>query len=143
MTRQLTSRQLRYLRERGFEVRQGTPAADEPHPYITLKKPADSVWDSEITFHQTDSSDTGNSELMHPYHTDKPELVEFIERLVAEDMGLEGRLYRTAPGRPIKLFVVDPAWQDTADALAKKYCSEGQAKTKYCSEGQAKTIEKQ
>ena len=59
----------------------------------------------------------------HPSRTKKDLLVKLIEGLVANGMQHDGDegIFKTKPGKTIKVFVVDPAWNETARELVAKY----------------------
>lgn len=119
--RELLPEQTRYLGERGFQVVQGEPSTDEAFPYVTLRDPQQFLETSEITYHEMPDYSVGTAEVAHPSTMDGDALVALIESTVAQSMDGEGQLFRTTPGQPIKVFVIDNAWKDVADALAAKY----------------------
>ncbi|PIN73762.1 hypothetical protein COV20_06095 [Candidatus Woesearchaeota archaeon CG10_big_fil_rev_8_21_14_0_10_45_16] len=57
----------------------------------------------------------------HPSTMGEDELVELIENMVGENMSLDGKLFNTKPGTPIKVYVIDPAWKAVAQKLDSKY----------------------
>ena len=121
MQKELTSEQNQYIQERGFEVVDGRPTAQEPFPYVTLREPQAFSETSEMTYHKTQGSSIGTMGVAHPSTTSNDELVDLIESSVGGSMALDGELFQTKPGQPIKVFVIDPAWKEVADTLAVKY----------------------
>ncbi len=99
----------------------GRPSTDEPFPYVSLREPQQWFEQSEMTYHQTPTSSTGTAGVAHPSTMSNPELVDLIEVSVAGGMTFDGEIFQTQPGKPIKVFVIDPAWKEVADALAVKY----------------------
>ncbi|HLC73231.1 MAG TPA: hypothetical protein VJH20_01175 [Candidatus Nanoarchaeia archaeon] len=118
---QLTEEQQRYLSERGFKVFYGKPKSDEPFPFITLRAPQRFFEQSEITYYQNQFACTGTSGICHPSNRPIDMLVQKIEEIASRNMSLDGKVFDTKPGQPIPIFVMDQAWKEVADILAKKY----------------------
>jgi len=121
MTNELTQEQNQYLRERGFCAVEGRPTRSELFPYITLRELQEFGEESEMTYHQARYVSEGTSGFAHPLAMPMGELVNLIERTVAENMQFEGISFQTRPGQQIKVFVIDPVWKEVADALTAKY----------------------
>jgi len=121
MEKKLSPEETGYLKERGFEVICDQPPSDTQFPYITLREPQQWIEQSEMTYHRTPSSSTGTIGIAHPSTMPNDQLVALIESSVAKNISLDGKLFQTKPGQPIKVFIIDPAWKEVADALAVKY----------------------
>jgi len=121
MKKELTPEQVKYLKDRGFQIIEGKPLPNEPFPYVTLREPQHWLEQSEMTYHKTSSTSSGTADVSHPKTVDKGELVALIERAVAGSMGLEGKLFNTQVGKPIKIYIIDPAWKEVAEAVTAKY----------------------
>jgi len=121
MKNELSPEQKQYLQERKFEIIEGRPSQEEPFPYVTLREPQQWIEQSEVSYRQTPSSSTGTMGVAHPSTMGEDELVELIENMVGENMSLDGKLFNTKPGTPIKVYVIDPAWKAVAQKLDSKY----------------------
>ena len=121
MEEQLTPTQTQYLKERGFQIIEQQPSREQPFPHLTLREQQQFFEEAEITYHYSSSSRTGIGGITHPSTTPSDELINIIENAVAYGSEMEGKLYNTTPGQPIKIFVLDPAWKEIAETLAAKY----------------------
>ena len=122
----LSLEQTRYLQERGFEAVNGEPSSDEAFPHIILREPQQHVAPSEISYRlkpyiTVETYVLPDHSAAHPSTIPASELVDFIEKTVADFSDLDGKLFHTTPGKPIRIFVTDPAWEGVAAALAAKY----------------------
>jgi len=121
MPNDLALEQSQYLKERGFEVVVGEPNRKEPFPYVSLQEKQPNLLSSEITYHHAIGLSTKTMNVLHPSTRGEDELVGIIEKFVGTNMIHDGRIFHTQPGKPIKIFVIDPAWQGVADTLVTKY----------------------
>ena len=119
-----------YLKSRGFKFFCREPHDDESCPYVVIKrietknKYGEVVFVSDIIYQETkhESWDTYKEILgMHPSYSTEDHSVKLVERIVTYDINLEGKLFTTKPGKPIKVFVTDPAWKGALEKLVKKY----------------------
>ncbi len=123
MNRKLSPEQKQYLHERGFEIIEGQPREDEPFPYVTLDKFDAEFKKPDISYNKTSSfsCEITIGSVLHPLNEHEDELVEIIESAVGSDMILDGKLFYTMPGNPIKVYVINSSWNTTAQKLAAKY----------------------
>ena len=121
MKRTLSEMQIQYLKERRFEIIQGAPPIGEQYPYVSLREPQRIIADTSLTYHETKRLVVGRIGKAHPSNAAKDDLVDAIEYIVGNEMRLDGQLFTTQPGRKIKVFVADPAWNDVGLALAERY----------------------
>lgn len=117
----LTTKQSEYVRNRGFEIIQREPTVADKFPYIVLSAPRFILEQSEISYKYSPSHWRATRATCHPSRQDQDFLVREIELMVGRDMDLEGELIETTPGRPIKVFIVDDAWNPIAQELVEKY----------------------
>lgn len=117
----LLPEQQQYLQERGFELVKGVPHITAPFPYVALRDPRKDSIHSGITYHQTAFNSTEIMSNAHPSNKKENELVELIEKIVAEGKNDEGRSFTTQPGNKIKIYVIDNAWTAVAKKLCAKY----------------------
>ena len=120
---ELTQDQLNYLKERGFEIIQGMPVAEDKFPYVVLGFPRQILGQSEISYNYSPSHYRVTREIRHPSTHKSGLLIREIELMVGRDMELEGKVIRTTPGQPIKVFVLDRAWNLITKELTEKYPS--------------------
>ena len=110
---ELNDFELKYIRERGFELIEGKPKLNQLFPYFTAT--------SGLIYHLANSTVTKPSEFMYPLINSVEELVSIIEHIVAGSFGWEGHSFKTKPGQKIKIFMMDPAWRETVETLIAKY----------------------
>lgn len=109
-----------YMRERGFEIIEGHPPRSAHFPYMVLRKFGDAVSGPEIRFMEdhTGGAVTGIGDDLID---DKDALVSEMEKIVARERRVDGKLFSTEAGKPIRVFVADPIWMDAARTFADKY----------------------
>jgi hypothetical protein len=123
MRKPLTAEQTQYLKERGFMIINNKPADSEPFPYLTLEEQFNRIYESQITYRFGHTGAMITSGVTHPSTMGKDELVGILEEMVGSCLPLDGKRFSTQQGNPIKVFVIDPAWNDVEAALAAKYKS--------------------
>ncbi len=117
----LRDEQTAYLRQRGFKVVEGQPEESETFPYLTLRGVQERGLESEMRYHLSQRSSVGTAGVAHPSTMGTDELVNLIEGTVAGNMAAEERVFQTQAGTPIKVYVLDSAWNEVATTLAAKY----------------------
>ncbi len=122
MPEELTDKEKQYLRERSFEIIYAKPTEESSFPYVVLNKLQNQMPNAGIVYWKNrNSSAVCLGKIHHPSNTPEDSLIKTIEKVVAERMDLEGVLFTTNPGEPIKVFVADDAWKQVAEQLAAKY----------------------
>ena len=118
---QLNVEQIKYIKDRGFEVINGNPPKGEPYPHLRLRERQEHFPEGEIEYHTNEGGKDITKGICHPSGKPAEELVPIIEQMVANGMNKEGTFYTTTPGDPIKVFVVDSAWDQVAKRLVDMY----------------------
>ena len=102
----------------GFKVIEGRPAAPPSFPYVTLQRSEELV---EIQYHFDPLRFNCTFEPASLSSRSPEELIEKIERAIAE--GLDGNKiqYEKKDTEPIPVYFLDSSWGDVAASLQERY----------------------
>lgn len=115
----LIEEQRKYIKERGFEVIEGSPLTSMPFPYVVLM-PVEGEF-STMEYRQSPTSATKTGGNCNPTNMETDELVGLVELMIGSNMHLDGVTFSTKPGEPIKVFMQDPVWREVAENLVGRY----------------------
>ena len=118
--RGLTPEQATYLQARGFERISGTPPDDESYPFLTLREPQRGMFESEIRYEISPSTYLCfGINICYPSTRREDYLKDLIERGIS-DFGLVDSQI-VPEGEPIRIFVMDNAWDCVVQNLLDRY----------------------
>jgi len=117
---ELTTEQKAYLHARGFERKDGNPPGNEMIPYVILREPQKTMFESEAFYAVGDDLVLGFSpSICHPTTRDEDYLAGLIAKNVS-DYGIK-QPSLVPERRPIRVFVIDNAWDGVVQKLLGRY----------------------
>ena len=116
-----TEDDLEYIRQRGFEIVEADskPGREQELPYLLLYGHEQGPV-SDMVYHNTHTGGAISMGKITPELS--PEIfIDIVEQMVVSNRSLEGTLFNTQPGVPIKIVMLDDAWKLLAEQLVEHY----------------------
>ena len=117
----LLKKEEKYLRERGFEIRERAPTPEDSFPYIVLNGKLEN--EPTIEYRYSHVSHGTSKGQVNPVEHNEKKLINLIICMAKEGFKLEDGRIDTKPGEKIPLYVPEGGeyWRPIAQKVVKKY----------------------